>query len=99
MVHSLKILDKDYKQWVKQIAVRYRGSQIKAAIKVNTEQLRFYWQLGKDIVEMKVEERWGEYVITQLSKDLQKLLPGVKDFPLQTLDIAAAFICFILSNI
>lgn len=55
MVHSLKILDKDYKQWVKQIAVRYRGSQIKAAIKVNTEQLRFYWQLGKDIVEMKVE--------------------------------------------
>ena len=59
MVHSLKILDKDYKQWVKQIAVRYRGSQIKAAIKVNTEQLRFYWQLGKDIVEMKVEERWG----------------------------------------
>ena len=37
MVHSLKILDKDYKQWVKQIAVSYRVSQIKAAIKVNTE--------------------------------------------------------------
>lgn len=33
MVHSLKILDKDYKQWVKQIAVRYRGSQNKSSDK------------------------------------------------------------------
>lgn len=91
MVHSLKILDKDYKQWVKQIAVRYRGSQIKAAIKVNTEQLRFYWQLGKDIVEMKVEERWGEYVITQLSKDLQKLLPGVEGLSITNLRYCRRF--------
>lgn len=72
MVHSLKILDKDYKQWVKQIAVRYRGSQIKAAIKVNTEQLRFYWLLGKDIVEMKVEERWGENVISQIKQGFER---------------------------
>lgn len=78
MVHSLKILDKDYTLWVKQIAVRYRNSQIKAAIKVNTEQLRFYWLLGKDIVEMKVEERWGENVISQLSKDLKEALPGIE---------------------
>lgn len=27
---------------------------------------------------MHVEERWGEKVITQLSKDLQQALPGVE---------------------
>lgn len=78
MEHSLKILDKDYKLWVEHITLRYRSSQIKAAIKVNTEQLWFYWLLGKDIVEMNVEERWGENVISQLSKDLKEALPGVE---------------------
>lgn len=41
------------------------------------EKLLFNRQLGRDIVEMHVEERWGEKVITQLSKDLRLALPGV----------------------
>ena len=43
----------------------YVWFQIKAAIKVNTEQLKFNWQVGHDIVEMKVKERWGQSVIEQ----------------------------------
>ena len=77
MVKNINIIDKDYKQWVKQVALRYRNNQIKAAIKVNTEQLKFYWELGKDIVEKNVEKLWGEGVIAQLSKDLKKVLPGI----------------------
>ena len=42
------------------------------------QQLLFNWRLGRDIVEMHVEDRWGEKVITQLSKDLQQALPGVE---------------------
>ena len=77
MVKNINIIDKDYKQWVKQVALRYRNNQIKAAIKVNTEQLKFYWEIGKDIVEKNVEKLWGEGVIAQLSKDLKKALPGI----------------------
>ncbi len=78
MNKSVSILDKDYKEWVKDLALRYRNSQIKAAVKVNTELLRYNWLLGRDIVEMNVEQRWGESVITQLSKDLRHALPGVQ---------------------
>ena len=78
MKKSLTILDAEYLQWVQDIVALYRRSQIKAAIKVNTEQLKFNWLLGRDIVEMKVEERWGEGVIEQLSKDLKKEMPGVE---------------------
>ena len=77
MSKEITILDKDYTQWVKSLVTRYRQSQIKAAIKVNTEQLKFNWLLGRDIVEMKVEERWGEGVIEQLSKDLKNEMPHV----------------------
>ena len=78
MNKSVSILDKEYKEWVKDLALRYRSSQIKAAVKVNTELLRYNWLLGRDIVEMNVEQRWGESVITQLSKDLRHVLPGVQ---------------------
>ena len=49
MSKSINILDKDYIQWIKELSSRYRRSQIKAAVKVNEEMLRFYWELGRDI--------------------------------------------------
>lgn len=51
MDKTIGILDKDYSLWVKELVKRYRGSQIKAAIKVNKELLCYYWELGKDIEE------------------------------------------------
>ena len=78
MSKSINILDKDYIQWVKTLSSRYRRSQIKAAVKVNEEMLRFYWELGRDIVEMHIEERWGESVIKLLSTDIQREVPGIK---------------------
>ena len=72
MSKELTIIDKDYIQWVEDLSVRYRQSQIKAAVRVNRELLKYYWELGRDIEEMRVEERWGEKVIKNLSVDLQR---------------------------
>lgn len=68
----MTIIDKDYIRWVEDLSVRYRQSQIKAAVRVNRELLKYYWELGRDIEEMRVEERWGEKVIKNLSVDLQR---------------------------
>ena len=78
MSKNITIIDKDYTEWVKALVKRYRQSQVKAAVKVNTEKLLFNYFLGRDIVEMHVEERWGEGVIVQLSKDLRAEMPGVE---------------------
>ena len=72
MSKELTIIDKDYIRWVEDLSVRYRQSQIKAAVRVNRELLKYYWELGRDIEEMRVEERWGEKVIKNLSVDLQR---------------------------
>ena len=74
------LLTKDlaYKQWVQSLSKKFRQSQIKAAVKVNREMLAFYWELGRDIVEMKAESRWGSGFIDDLSKDLQQELPTIK---------------------
>lgn len=91
MVKSISILDKDYKKWIKELAVRYRNSQIKAAIKVNTESLKFNWLLGRDIVEMKVEERWGEGVLNRLSIDLKEEMQGVEGLSVTNLRYCKRF--------
>lgn len=76
MSKELTILDKDYTQWVEDLSARYRQSQIRASVRVNREMLKYYWELGRDIEEMRVEERWGESVIKNLSTDLQHRNPN-----------------------
>lgn len=74
---SITIIDQDYKEWVNSLVEKYRKSQIKAAVRVNTEMLKFYWNMGRDIVEMHAEERWGQSVIVNLSHDFREALPNV----------------------
>lgn len=72
MNKSINILDQDYSLWIQDLSKRYRRSQIKASIKVNGEMLKFYWSLGRDIVAMKAESRWGSKFFKNLSKDLKE---------------------------
>lgn len=77
--------DKEYIEWIHEIKQRYRNAQIKAAVKVNSEQLLFNWQLGRDIVIRKAEEKWGSGIVEQLSLDLQAEFPNVKGFSARNL--------------
>lgn len=81
IVHSHDIsLNKDYVQWIADVKNRFRRAQIKAAVKVNSEHLLFNWQLGRDLVVRKAEEKWGKGVVEQISLDLQNEFPDVKGF-------------------
>ena len=80
MSKSISILDDDYLQWVQDLCNRYRQSQIKAAVKVNKEMLRFYYELGRDISEKKAESRWGSKFFASLSRDLIAQNPGATCF-------------------
>lgn len=68
----------EYRNWILDICGRFRSSQIKAAVSVNTTLLEFYWGLGKDIVELNLEKKYGTGTMSAISQDLQKNLPGVK---------------------
>jgi predicted nuclease of restriction endonuclease-like (RecB) superfamily len=91
MRKSITILDKDYKQWILDLKARFRNSQVKAAVKVNQEVLRYYWELGRDIVEMHAEARWGDGVIHSLSIDLKRELPEASGLSQSNLYYAKKF--------
>ena len=75
---SVPFLDPAYAAWVRDVAHRFRAAQIKAAVRVNTELIRFYWSIGRDIVEKRAEAQWGDGFYRNFSRDLQHELPGVK---------------------
>ena len=77
---NITIIDEDYKSWLQELSQRYRRSQIKAAVRVNSEMLRYYWSLGRDIVMLKAESRWGDKFMQNLSRDMKALLPEAKCF-------------------
>lgn len=80
MSKNITIIDNQYKKWVAELSRRYRKSQIKAAVKVNNEMLRFYWSLGRDIVALQAETRWGDKFMKNLSADLKALMPDATCF-------------------
>lgn len=89
------IRDSDYKVWISELKKRFKSSQIKAAVKVNSELIRFYWSLGRDIVQKKAESKWGSGFFDILSRDLREEFPAVKGFSVTNLRYIKRFYqCF-----
>ena len=81
----ISIYEKEYLDWVSDLKKRYKQSQIKAAIKVNSELIKFYWSLGRDIIKMKSESKWGSKFYEVLSKDLKENIPDSFCFSIRNL--------------
>ena len=88
----------EYKQWLIDLKNRIRQSQIKAAIKVNTELLLLYWDLGQDIIARQMESTWGSGFFEQLSKDLRSEFPDMQGFSSTNLKYCKQFYLFYNQN-
>lgn len=75
----------EYVEWITSLKEKFQQAQIKAAIKVNSTLLEFYWELGADIVEKQKEAQWGTGFLKQVSADLMKEFPTIKGFSISNL--------------
>ncbi len=74
------MLDKEYISFISDIKTKIKQAQIKAAIKVNEELLRLYWDIAKVIVDKQKSSSWGDGIIEQISRDLKQEFPNLKGF-------------------
>ena len=88
MVHIEK---KEYWKWLSEIKADYRRSQIKAAVKINEELLRFYWRLGHGISYLHQNAQWGDNFFEKLSRDLKAALPNTTGFSEKNIRYAEKF--------
>jgi len=90
--------DNEYKEWIGELKQRIRQSQIKAAVKVNTELLRLYWSIGSDIVRLKAEAKWGTNIMSQISLDLKEEFSNLGGFSETNLRYIKRFYLFYGQN-
>ncbi|WP_054203229.1 DUF1016 N-terminal domain-containing protein [Pseudoalteromonas porphyrae] len=78
--HPALLQSAEYKQWLTELKHKVASSQQKAVVKVNTELLTLYWQLGEEIVARQQQAAWGDKLLAQLSQDLMAEFPQMKGF-------------------
>ena len=66
--------------WLHGLKARIHSSQIKAALAVNEELIKLYWQLGHEILEKEESGIWGKKLIDRLSADLLEEFPSIRGF-------------------
>lgn len=86
------MLDKDYDNFLSVVKERLQNAQLRVANTVNLEVTKFYWHLGKDIIQMQAtKQHWGSKFLVQLSHDLQTSNPGTTGFSKRSLEYMRLF--------
>ncbi len=95
MAEDLKIFNDSYfREWMIRIKTRIQQSQLKAAVRVNTEMLQLYWDLGEDIVQKGAESKWGNKIYSTMSAELKTEFPKVEGFSVTNLKYMKRFYLF-----
>jgi predicted nuclease of restriction endonuclease-like (RecB) superfamily len=81
----------DYAQWLQTLKEQIRTARIKASLAVNSELIRLYWRLGREILARQDREGWGAKVIDQLAKDLRSEFPDMKGLSPRNMKYMRAF--------
>lgn len=74
------LLPAGYAQLLTDLKARVRSAQLRAAVAVNAELTRLYWDIGRAIVEQQHRDGWGNAVVDRLAADLQAEFPGQAGF-------------------
>ena len=84
-------MEQEFVKWVASIKKRYKQSQIKAAIRVNSELIAFYFDLGKEISESSFKKQYGNSFFKKLSDELKKNASNTAGFSIENLRYVEKF--------
>lgn len=84
----------NYKKWIVALKEKIRQTQIKAAVRVNSELVKLYWELGRDIKEKQLLSKWGTGFFRRLSVDLKSEFPDLEGFSEYNLRLMERFFSF-----
>jgi predicted nuclease of restriction endonuclease-like (RecB) superfamily len=78
-------LPADYPQFLTEIKARIGAARTRAVLAVNSELIKLYWEVGKEILDREDRQGWGAKVVDRLAIDLRRELPDITGFSLRSL--------------
>ena len=85
------LIDQNFKNWIEGLSNNYKKAQIKAAVHVNSELIKFYFELGEEISKTSYKSTYGSNFYNLLSCELQKRLPNIKGLSKRNIIYAETF--------
>ena len=85
------LIDTKFQNWVESLSQNYKKAQIKAAIHVNSELIKFYYELGEEIAKTSFKASYWNKFYDLLSAELKKAIPNAKGLNHQNLRYAEKF--------
>jgi len=79
------MLEKNQIEFVQEIKAQIKSAQYRALQKVNKEQIKLYWHIGKSIVDKQKQFGWGKSIVELLAAELQKEFVGINGFSARNL--------------
>lgn len=73
------------------LKARIQSAQTRAALAVNAELVRLYWEIGQTILQRQQAEGWGTKVVDRLAGDLKDSFPNMKGFSSRNLKYMRTF--------
>ncbi|CBJ13829.1 DUF1016 N-terminal domain-containing protein [Legionella longbeachae] len=53
--------------------------------------IKFYWELGTDLIEKQKNHQWGSHFLEQFSHDMRQALPEMQGFSKRNLEYMGRF--------
>ena len=82
---SIEPITQEYSEWLISLKKQIHAAQQRAALAVNHELVRLYWNIGSDISYRCKTQGWGSKIIQQLADDLKREFPNMKGFSVTNL--------------
>lgn len=74
------MISREYINFLSEIKARIVSARIQAVRSVNHELIKLYWDIGKSIVGRQEKYGWGQSVVEQLSRDLNREYENLEGF-------------------
>lgn len=84
-------LDQHYICFLNDIKNRLKTAQTRAAIATNNELIKFYWELGCELLEKQKAHSWGDKFLEQLSNDMRHSFPTMQGLSKRNLEYIRRF--------
>lgn len=91
---DLSVVGDDYVHLLHELKEKYRNARIKAAVKVNTGLLEFYWEMGRRIAVLYSTSKYGSAFFDSLSLDLRAEFPNDMGFSSSNIRYVYRWYCF-----
>jgi predicted nuclease of restriction endonuclease-like (RecB) superfamily len=73
-------LPADYGEFLAEIKARIAAARTRAALAVNSELIKLYWEIGREILDRERRDGWGAKTVDSLAADLRRDFPEMQGF-------------------